>query len=149
MPLGRGRVAGRDHHTADGRCAGRGDRQPYRGCKDETPSFAVVSHMENLEIFKRKTDGTPWDRSENNTFGIIFGPVPKRPYSNVRPLESLNTSARGSILNGEAQVLELVADGVGQIPVLGGAGLGAGLENLGSGLVHVIARVGNQAGGNA
>ena len=64
-------------------------------------------------------------------------------------LETLNTSTRGRILNGEAQVLELVADGVGQIPVLGGAGLGAGLENLGSGLVHVVARVGDQAGGNA
>ena len=113
------------------------------------PSFAVVSHMENLEIFKRKTDGTPWDRSENNTFGIIFGPVPKRPYSNVRPLESLNTGAGGSILDRQPEVLELVADGVGQIPVLGGAGLGAGLENLGSSLVHIVTSVGNQAGGNA
>ena len=64
-------------------------------------------------------------------------------------LETLNTSARGRILNGKAQVLELVADGIGQIPVLGGAGLGAGLENLGSSLVHVVARVGDQAGGNA
>ena len=27
--------------------------------------------------------------------------------------------------------------------------LGAGLENLGSSLVHVVARVGDQAGGNA
>ncbi len=36
-----------------------------------------------------------------------------------------------------------------KIPVLGGTGLGAGLENLGSGLVHVVARVGDQAGGNA
>lgn len=64
-------------------------------------------------------------------------------------LETLNTSARGSIFNRQAQVLELVADGVGQIPVLVGAGLGAGLENLGSGLVQVVARVGDQAGGNA
>ena len=46
-------------------------------------------------------------------------------------------------------VLELVADGVGQIPVLGGAGFGAGLENLGSGLVHVVTRIGDQTGGNA
>ena len=68
---------------------------------------------------------------------------------NPRGLERLNTGAGGSILNGKAQVLELVADGIGQIPVLGGAGLGAGLENLGSSLVHVVARVGDQAGGNA
>ena len=64
-------------------------------------------------------------------------------------LESLNTGAGGRILDRQAQVLELVADGVGQIPVLGGTGLGAGLENLGSSLVHVVARVGDQAGGNA
>ena len=68
---------------------------------------------------------------------------------NPRGLERFDTSARGSILDRQAQVLELVADGVGQIPVLGGAGLGAGLENLGSGLVHVVARVGDQAGGTA
>ena len=68
---------------------------------------------------------------------------------NPRGLERFNTSARGSILNGEAQVLELVADGICQIPVLGGTGLGTGLENLGSSLVHVVARVGDQAGGNA
>ena len=64
-------------------------------------------------------------------------------------LETLNTGACGSILDRQAQVLELITDGVGQIPVLGGAGLGAGLENLDSGLVHVVARVGDQAGGNA
>ena len=68
---------------------------------------------------------------------------------NPQGLESLNTGAGGSVLNGEAQVLELIADGICQIPVLGGAGLGAGLENLGSGLVHVVTRVGNQTGGNA
>ena len=68
---------------------------------------------------------------------------------NPRGLESLNTGAGGGIFNRQAQVLELIADGVGQVPVLGGAGLGAGLENLGSGLVHVVARVGDQAGGNA
>ena len=68
---------------------------------------------------------------------------------NPRGLERFDTGAGGGILNGEAQVLELVADGVGQIPVLGGTGLGAGLENLGSSLVHVVARVGDQAGGNA
>lgn len=32
---------------------------------------------------------------------------------NPRGLESLNTGARGSVLNRQAQVLELVADGVG------------------------------------
>ena len=68
---------------------------------------------------------------------------------NPRGLERFDTSAGGGIFNRQAQVLELVADGVGQIPVLGGAGLGAGLENLGSGLVHVVTRVGNQTGGNA
>ena len=68
---------------------------------------------------------------------------------NPRGLERFDTGAGGGILNGEAQVLELVADGVSQIPVLGGTGLGAGLENLGSGLVHVVARVGDQTGGNA
>ena len=49
---------------------------------------------------------------------------------NPRGLERFDTSARGSILDRQPQVLELVADGVGQIPVLGGAGFGAGLENL-------------------
>ena len=69
--------------------------------------------------------------------------------SNGRQIqESLNTGAGGSILDRQAQVLELIADGIGQIPVLGGAGLGAGLENLGSCLVHVVTSVGNQAGGN-
>ena len=60
-----------------------------------------------------------------------------------RGLERFDTSARGRILNGEAQVLELIADGVCQIPVLGGTGLGASLENLGSCLVHIVTRVGN------
>jgi|GEM_PF-4357801 len=64
-------------------------------------------------------------------------------------LESLNTGAGGSIFNRQAQVLELIADGVCQVPVLGGTGLGASLENLGSGLVHVVTRVGDQAGGDA
>ena len=72
-----------------------------------------------------------------------------RTSNGLQILESLNTGAGGRILDGEAQVLELVANGVGQIPILGGAGLGAGLENLGSSLVHVVARVGDQAGGNA
>lgn len=39
---------------------------------------------------------------------------------NPRGLERFDTGAGGGILNGEAQVLELVADGVSQIPVLGG-----------------------------
>ena len=68
---------------------------------------------------------------------------------NPQGLERFDTGAGGGILNRQAQVLELVADGVGQIPVLGGTGLGAGLEDLGGGLVHVVTRVGDQAGGNA
>ena len=64
-------------------------------------------------------------------------------------LETLNTSTRGRIFNRQTQVLELVADGVCQVPVLGGTGIGASLENLGSGLIHVVTSVGNQTGGNA
>ena len=41
-------------------------------------------------------------------------------------LGRLNTGARGRILNNQAQILELVADGIGQAPVLGGTGLGTG-----------------------
>ena len=68
---------------------------------------------------------------------------------NPRGLERFDTSAGGGIFNRQVQVLELITDGICQIPVLGGTSLGTSLENLGSGLVHVVARVGNQTGGNA
>ena len=124
----------REGHRPGGHARRLKGKVPHLGRSARVFQVSEIAVKEERRVLEYASDGL------NGKVGCLGNP---------RGLERFDTGAGGSILDRQAQVLELVADGVGQTPVLGGAGLGAGLENLGSGLVHVVARVGDQAGGNA